>query len=63
MSDLISRDAILKHIEKIRQDALMIDDIFESSLIMSGMNVLEKAVKNQPSIQPEIIQCKEAKDE
>lgn len=54
MSDLISRQAILKHIEKIRQDALMIDDIRESSNIMRGMNLLEKAVRNQPSAQPEL---------
>lgn len=63
MSNLISRDAILKHIEKTRQDALMIDDIRESNIIMRGMNLLEEAVRNQPSAQPEIIRCKEAKDE
>ena len=57
MSDLINREAALKHIEKIRQDALMIDDIRESSIIMCGMNLLEEAVRNQPSAQPEIIHC------
>ena len=57
MSNLISRDAMLKHIEKIRQDALMIDDIRESNIIMRGMNMLEEAVRNQPSTQPEMIHC------
>ena len=56
MSDLIDRQAILKHIEKIRQDALMMDDIRESNIIMMGMNLCEEAVRNQPSTQPEIIQ-------
>lgn len=53
MSDLISRKAILKHIEKIRRGAQMIDDIRESSIIMWGMNLLEETVMNQP----EIIHC------
>ena len=53
MSDLIDRQAILKHIEKIRQDALMMDDIRESNIIMMGMNLCEEAVRNQPSAQPE----------
>lgn len=53
MSDLIDRQATLKHIEKIRQDALMIDDIRESNIIMLGMNLLEEAVRNQPSTQHE----------
>ena len=56
MSDLIDRQAILKHIEKIRQDALMMDDIRESNIIMMGMNLCEEAVRNQPLTQPEIIQ-------
>lgn len=54
MSDLIDRQATLKHVEKIRQDALMIDDIRESSIIMWGMNLLEEAVRNQLSAQPNI---------
>ena len=53
MSDLIDRQAMLKHIEKIRQDALMMDDIRESNIIMMGMNLCEEAVRNQPSAQPE----------
>lgn len=53
MADLIDRKAMLNHIEKIRQDALMIDNIHESSIIMMGMNLCEKAVMNQPSLQPE----------
>ena len=52
MGDLISRNAILKHIEKIRQDALMMGDIRRASIIMNGMDLCEKAVKNQPSAQP-----------
>lgn len=51
MNDLISRQAMLKHIEKVRQGALMIDDIRESNIIMLGMNLLEEAVRNQPSAQ------------
>ena len=53
MSDLINRNAMLKHIEKTRQDALMIDDIRESNIIMRAMNLLEEVVRNQPSAQPE----------
>lgn len=57
MSDLISREAILKHIEKIRQGALMMDDIRRASIIMNGMDLCEEAVMNQPSAQSEIIHC------
>lgn len=53
MSNLINRQATLKHIEKIRQDALKMDDIRESSIIMWGMYLLEEAVRNQPSAWPE----------
>ena len=49
MSDLISRQAILKHIEKIRQEAQMMDDIRRASIIMNGMYLCEKAAMNQPS--------------
>ena len=52
MTDLISRKAILKHIEKIQQGALMMDDIRRASIVMNGMYLLEKAVRNQPSAQP-----------
>lgn len=54
MSDLIDRQAILKHIEKIRQDALMMDDIRRAAIIMTGMNLGEEAVMNQPSAQPDM---------
>ena len=53
MSDLISREAILKHIEKIRQSVQMMDDTHRASIIMNGMYLCEKAVRNQPSAQPE----------
>ena len=49
MSDLIDREAMLKHIEKTRQGALMMDDIRRASIIMNGMSLLEEAVRNQPS--------------
>lgn len=61
MSDLISRQAVLKHIEKIRQEAQMMDDTRRASIIMNGMYLCEKAVMNQPSAQPEIIRCKDCK--
>ena len=51
--DLIDRQAILKHIEKIRQGALMMDDLHRQSIIMNGMLLCEEAVRNQPSVQPE----------
>jgi hypothetical protein len=68
MSDLISRKAVLKHIEKIRQvaqmmdekirqGAQMMDDIRRASIIMNGMDLCEEAVRNQPSAQSEIIRC------
>lgn len=47
MNDLIDRQATLKYIEKIRQDALMIEDIREASRVMTSMDLLEKAVRNQ----------------
>lgn len=53
MSNLISKQAILKHIENIRQSAQMMDDIQEASIIMFGMYLCEEAVRNQPSAQPE----------
>lgn len=49
MNDLISRQAILKHIEKIRQGTQMMDDIHRASIIMTGMHLCEEAVRNQPS--------------
>ena len=61
MSDLISRQAILKHIEKIRQGVQFMDDTHRASIIMNGMYLCEKAVMNQPSTQPEIIRCKDCK--
>ena len=51
MSELISRNAILKNIEKIRHDAQMMDDIHRKSIVMNGMSLGEKAVMNQPSVQ------------
>lgn len=60
-NDLISRDAILKHIEKIRQSLQMMDDTHRASITMTGMHLCEEAVMNQPSAQPEIIRCKDCK--
>ena len=59
MSDLIDRKSILKHIEKKRQGALMMDDIRRASIIMNGMYLLEEAVMNQPTTQPEPLTDKE----
>ncbi len=53
MSDLISRKATLKHIEKVRQSAQMMDDTHRASILMNGMYLCEKAVRNQPSEQLE----------
>ena len=53
MSDLISRKAILQHIEKIRNGLQMMDDTHRADIIMNGMYLCEKAVRNQPSAQPE----------
>lgn len=61
MSDLIDRQAILKHIEKIRQGVQMMDDIHRASIIMNGMHLCEETVRNQPSAQPELIRCKDCK--
>ena len=51
MSDLINRQAILKHIEKTRQSVQMMDDTRVASIIMNGMYLCEKAVRDQPSVQ------------
>lgn len=62
MDDLISRQAILKHIEKIRQGALMMDDIRRASIIMNGMYLCEEAAINQPSADAvEVVRCKDCK--
>lgn len=52
MADLIDRQAILKHIEKIRRGVMM-DGSRISSIIVNGMDMCEEAVTNQPSAQPE----------
>ena len=52
MADLIDRQAILKHIEKTRQGALMMDDLRRASILMNGMDLLEEAVRTQPPAQP-----------
>ena len=54
MSDLISRKATLKYIENVRHGVQMMDDIRRASIIMNGMYLCEKAVRNQPSAQPEV---------
>lgn len=51
MSDLISRRAVLKHIEKIRYAAQMMDDTHRASILMNGMHLCEEAVRNQTSAQ------------
>lgn len=61
MDDLISREAILKHIEKIRQDMQMMDDTYRASIVMTGMHLCERVVRSQPSAQSEIIRCKDCK--
>lgn len=53
MSDLIDRQAIFKKVEKIRQGLQMMDDTRRASLIMNGMYLCEKEVRNLPSAQPE----------
>ncbi len=53
MSDLISRQAILKNIEKIRHSVQMMDDTHRAGIVMTGMHLCEEAVRNQPSAQPE----------
>lgn len=59
MSVLIDRHAALKYIEEIRQAALMMDDIQEASVIMTGTYLFDEAVRNQPSAQPETCEgCK-----
>ena len=61
MSDLISRQATLKHIEKIRQEAQMLDDTHRADILMRGMYLCERVVKNQPTAWPKIIRCKDCK--
>ena len=61
MSDLISRQATLKHIEKIIQEAQMLDDTHRADILMRGMYLCERAVKNQSPAIPEIIRCKDCK--
>ena len=61
MSDLIDRQAIFKKVEKIRQGLQMMDDTRRASLIMNGMYLCEKEVRNLPSAQPDIIRCRNCK--
>ena len=60
-NDLISRQAILKHIEKIRQGLQMMDNTHRTSIIMNGMHLCEEAVRNQPSAQPDVPEIKVGK--
>lgn len=48
MNDLIYRDETLKDIEKIRHSAQMLDDTHRAGILMTGMHLCEKAVRNQP---------------
>ena len=59
MSNLNDRQAMLKHIEKVRQYALMMDDMHRASIIISSMLLCEEAVIRQPSTQPEPLTDKE----
>jgi len=59
MSDLISRQAILEHIEKTRQKVQMMDDTHRASITMTGMHLCEEAVRNQPPAEPEALTDKE----
>lgn len=59
MSELISRQAVLKNIEKIRQGALLMDDTRRASIIRNGMYFCDEVVSNQPSTQPEPLTDKE----
>lgn len=59
MSNLNDRQAMLERIEKTRQDAYMMDDIHRGTLLLFGMDLLEEAVMNQPSAQPEPLTDKE----
>lgn len=61
MSDLIDRQATLKHIENIRKGVQMMDDTHRASIIMNGMHLCEEAVRNQPSAEPEVVRCKDCK--
>ena len=45
MSDLISRQAMLKYAEKKRKEAPMMDDLYEASIIMAGMDLLEEVAR------------------
>lgn len=53
MSDLISRQAVLKHIEKIRQSMLMMDDTHRANIVITGMHLCEEAVRDQPPAHPD----------
>lgn len=59
MSDLISRQAVLKNIEKTRRSVQMMDDTHRADIIMTGMHLCEEAVTNQPSARQETCEgCK-----
>ena len=53
MSDLISRQAAIDEIWKLRRNQQMLDDTQKADLVMLGIFLVEKAVEKLPSVQLE----------
>ena len=61
MDDSISRQSVRDTIYRIRCELQMMDDSQTADKMMSGVWLVEKAIKQLPSAQPEIIRCKDCK--
>lgn len=60
MDDMISRQAALEAIKQM-QMPIMRSEFPEEQFVFMGMSEALRAIKDLPSVQPEIIRCKECK--
>lgn len=61
MNDLISRQAAIDSMWKIRGKLQMLDDTHKADRVMHGIYLAKKALEQLPPAQPEIIRCKDCK--
>ena len=52
MTDLISRQAAIDAMWKIRRQQQMIDDTHKADMVMHGIHLAEKALEQLPSAEP-----------
>lgn len=53
INELISKQAIIDEIWKLRRSQQMLDDTQKADLVMQGIYLVEKVIEKLPSVQPE----------